>query len=156
MDKNQIEILVDKGLKELELTDCFLVDVSIHKQKVEVFIDSDDQVTFAKCKNLSRFIEAVLDEKKWLGESYTLEVSSAGVGRPLKYNRQYKKNIGRTLEVKTKSAETYKGILSEVSPHTIKIVWTDKEKQGKKKVLVEKEIILDIEDIEIAKIKVSF
>ena len=50
----------------------------------------------------------------------------------------------------------YKGILSEVTADTIKIVWTDKEKQGKKKVLVEKEIILDIGNIEIAKIKVSF
>lgn len=156
MNKNQIEILVDKGLNELELKDCFLVDVNIHKQKLEIFIDSDDQVTFSKCKRLSRYIEAVLDEEKWLGESYTLEVSSAGVGRPLKFPRQYKKNIGRQIEVKSNAGETYKGVLSEVSSKSIKVVWVEKEMQGKKKVTIEKQIILKLEDIEIAKIKVSF
>jgi ribosome maturation factor RimP len=156
VNKDQFEILVVKGLKELEFEDCFLVDIAINNKKVEIFLDSDDQVTFAKCRKLSRFIEEILDEKKWLGESYTLEVSSAGVDRPLKFPRQYVKNIGRKIEVKTKAEETYKGILAEANEKQIKVTWSEKEKQGKKKVTVEKEINLEIEDIDKAKIKVSF
>jgi ribosome maturation factor RimP len=153
--KDHIAILVDKGLEELGFQDCFLIDTNISNKKIEVFLDSDEQVTFKKCQKLSRYLEAILDENKWFGESYILEVSSAGVGTPLKYARQYIKNIGRKIEVKSEEG-TFKGVLAEANDQGIKITWTEREKQGKKKVNVDKEKILRMEDILKAKIKISF
>lgn len=156
MHKDQISILVDKGLEELGFQDCFLVDLNISNKKIEIFLDSDEQVTFKKCQKLSRYLEAILDENKWFGESYILEVSSAGVGKPLKYARQYVKNVGRKIEVKSTEGATFKGVLAEANDQEIKISWTEREKQGKKKVNVNKEKVLQMEDILNAKIKVSF
>ncbi len=158
MDVEKVSDLVKEILKEKELTDCYLVEVIIGNTKIEVYLDSDEHVSYSVCKQLSRGLEEVLDDKKWFGEKYTLEVSSAGVGRPLLLNRQFKKNEGRKIDVKTVTGEKYSGTLEEVTDEHIKITWTVRERlEGrKKKVNVEKEAKVVFTDIEKAKIKVSF
>ncbi len=158
MDVEKVSDLVNEILKEKELTECYLVEVVISNTKIEVYLDSDEHVSFSVCKQLSRGLEEVLDEKKWFGEKYTLEVSSAGVGRPLQLNRQFKKNVGRKIDVKTVSGEKYAGLLEEVTEDHIRITWTVRERlEGrKKKVNVEKEAVVVFTDIEKAKIKISF
>ena len=100
-----IEIVENHFAEDPAFADCFVVDVKQTNTKLDVFIDSDSSMTFEKCQKTSRIVEAYLDEEQPLGEKYTLNVSSPGVDRPLKFKRQYVKNKGRTLEVTTNEGE---------------------------------------------------
>lgn len=154
--EDKIERLVNDAFVELEYTDCFIVDIKINNTKVEIFLDSDSSITFEKCRRVSRMVEAVLDEKQWLGEKYMLDVSSAGVGKPLKFVRQYVKNIGRNVEVKTHDGEKVKGTLSAANEEQITVTYEETVKEGKKKkkIVVDQEI--PMESVKETKIKVSF
>lgn len=156
MIESKIEKLIDQAISELEYSDCFLVELKVNNTRVEIFLDSDDSVTFEKCRKISRKIEAVLDEEQWLGEKYTLEVSSAGVGRPLKFTRQYVKNIGRRVKVKTKNDGRFEGELVHADDEQIKIKFEETIKEGKKKKKVETVVEILRADITESKIKVSF
>lgn len=153
---DKLEKLVESAIEELEYTDTFLVDLKVNNTKVEVFIDSDENVTFEKCRKISRKIEAVLDEEQWLGEKYTLDVSSSGVGKPLKMTRQYIKNIGRTIHVVLKEGEKVKGVLSAADEEKISVEVEKTVKQGKKKTKVKEIQEISYADIDEAKIKISF
>src|SRR3970282_2449162 len=89
------EVLLDKP-------SVFLIDLTITDSfKIIVNIDGDNGVALQDCIDVSRFIDNNLDREE---QDYSLEVASVGVGSPLKLVRQYKKNIGRTLIVKTRAA----------------------------------------------------
>lgn len=156
MIEDKIEKLIQQAINELEYTDCFLVDLKINNTKVEIFLDSDESVTFEKCRKVSRRIEAVLDEKQWLGEKYTLEVSSAGVGKPLKFTRQYVKNIGRLVEIKKLDGEKLKGELVAADDDLVTIKFEETIKEGKKKKKIETVVEVPRLEIKESKIKVSF
>lgn len=152
----KFKALADKAIAELGYNDTFVVEIKSNNNKVEIFLDSDESVTFEKCRKISRLMEETLDDEKWLGEKYTLDVSSAGVGRPLKFNRQYVKNIGRTIEVKTKDGEKIKGILAQANDDDFGVEITKTVKTGKKKTKVAELIMVNYEDVKEAKIKVTF
>ena len=87
--------VLEQRFREEDLNDCFLVDVVEKKNdRIEVYIESDATLTIDTCKKVSRYLEKQIEEHKWLGEKYTLDVSSPGVDNPLKLVRQYKKNVG--------------------------------------------------------------
>lgn len=156
MLNSDIEKLVEKGLAELEFADTFLIEIKVKNNKIEVFLDSDGAISFLTCQKLSRWLEAVFDENKAFGENYTLEVSSAGVGSPLKLLRQYPKNIGRIIDIKHSEGKNTKGILRKVEGNLLFVEYEMKVKEGKKnkKVIVTDEI--KFEDIIESKIKISF
>ena len=156
MIEDKIEQLIHQAINELEYDDCFLVDLKVNNTRVEIFLDSDESVTFEKCRKISRKIEAVLDEEQWLGEKYTLEVSSAGVGKPLKFTRQYIKNIGRTIEIKKTDGEKVKGELVDADDDKVVVKFMETIKEGKKKKKVEQVLEIPRADIKESKIKVSF
>lgn len=92
--------VLEQRFREEDLNDCFLVDVVAKKNdRIEVYIESDATLTIDTCKKVSRYLEKQIEEHKWLGEKYTLDVSSPGVDNPLKLVRQYKKNVGRTIRI---------------------------------------------------------
>jgi ribosome maturation factor RimP len=125
---------------------------------VEVIIDADEGVNFDQCKKLSRVIENWLDGVDEenpqgtgtgiLGDDYTLEVSSPGVGRPLKFFRQYPRNVGRTFEVLNTEGSVLTGVLTAVDAEKMTLEWEEIRKEGKKKV---KEMI--IKDIPFSQVK---
>ena len=92
-----VELLEEK-FQEEAFAHLFLIELN-HKPNdvIEVFLDSDNSVTYEYCVKVSRYLEQHIEENGWLGEKYTLDVSSAGVGKPLKLKRQYVKNIGREV-----------------------------------------------------------
>lgn len=140
-----------------EMKDCFVTDVKISGPKIMVFVDSDTHMGFDRCRKISRYLESHFDESKAFGERYTLEVSSPGIGTPLKYKRQYKKNIGRKVEVHLKEkGKKVKGMLKEVNQDNLIVEYEVKEKQGKKN--IKKIILHEIEEKDIEKVivKVSF
>lgn len=156
MLEEKITDLLDDKFAEEEFSDCFLVDLSLNNTKLEVFLDSDEGINFETCRKISRYLEEHLDEQGWLGEKYTLEVSSPGVSRPLKLPRQYPKNIGRKLEVKTTSGEKLEGTMIAVDDRSITLAYKDRIKEGKRKKTIEVEREVPFEEIEKAKVKISF
>ena len=82
---------------QMDGTDLFVVDVRVAPGNgIEVVVDSDTQVGIDRCVALSRAIEASLDREQ---EDFELTVTSAGIGQPLRMLRQYRKLIGREVEV---------------------------------------------------------
>lgn len=69
---------------------------------LRIFIDKEGGVTIKDCENFSRAIEAILDVEDPIKSSYTLEVSSPGIDRPLKDKKDFLRNIGRNVKITTK------------------------------------------------------
>lgn len=136
IDKEKVQSVVNQ---ELEGTDLFLVDLKIGKDnKISVFIDGDNGVAIQNCIDLSRKIESNFDREV---EDFELSVFSSGVGEPLKLNRQYKKNIGRNIEVITnEEGEKIVGELLMVDKEKIVVKVQPKKKKDP---IVEKEILID-------------
>ncbi|PHI18890.1 ribosome maturation factor [Lewinellaceae bacterium SD302] len=155
--EERINDILDNLFATEEYSDCFLVDVKQSGNKVEVFVDSDDQIDFEKCRSISRHLEQeYLDVEKPLGDSYTLDVSSPGVGRPLKFYRQYPKNVGRNLEVTTTDGDVYTGKLLTVEPSRIVLEAKVRRKEGKRKKTVVEEIEIAFDAIKKSIVKISF
>jgi len=154
---DQVTTMLDEYFTtEEDFADCFVVDVTQSATRLEVFIDSDSGMTFRKCQRISRFLEAWLDEEQPLGDKYTLNVSSPGVDRPLKFQRQYAKNQGRTLEVTTTEGEKFKGELKTVADDGIVLTAKVRRKEGKRKVTVVEDTEISYDAIKKAIVKISF
>ncbi len=152
-----IERLLAEKFQEEAFADCFLIEVkSGTNQKLEVFVDSDSGITFEKCQQISRYLEQYIDENNWLGEHYTLEVSSPGVSRPLAQYRQYPRNIGRTVEVTLQNGSLCKGTLSAVSPEHIIVTEEVKTREGKKTKKEKVETVIPFSHIHKTVVKISF
>jgi len=151
------QLLEEKYTTDEAFADCFTVEIELKPgQKLYVFADSDTGMSFEKCQKLSRYLEAHLDANGWLGEAYLLEVSSPGISRPLKFPRQYKRNIGRTLAVTTTDKVQQEGILQSADDQHIVLSRTVIERIEKKKVEQTFETILPYENIEKAIVKLAF
>lgn len=151
--------LISTKFEELELAHLFLVDMKQNGETIQVFLDSDSAVLFEHCVLVSRYLENHIEENKWMPEKYTIDVSSAGVGTPLKSVRQYKKNIGRTINVRVKDNHKHiEGELTKVGEEGIVVTYQEKVKiEGRKK----KELItynkeINYQDIEKTVVKISF
>lgn len=81
-----------------------LVDVEYVKEAGEyylrIFIDKDGGVSLNDCEVVTRVINPILDEKDPIKENYFLEVSSPGLDRPLKKEKDFVRYAGRDVEVK--------------------------------------------------------
>lgn len=151
--KEKVEELLQGALNEKP--SVFLIDLNISDgYKITVTLDGDNGVTLQDCMDVSRAIEHNLDREE---QDFSLEVASAGVGSPLKHIRQYHKNIGRTLKVRTATGE-YEGELSKADDSTITLEWDAREpkKIGKGKETVRKSIEIPIEDIKQAIVTITF
>jgi ribosome maturation factor RimP len=139
----------------LEKPSIFLIDLIITDAfKVIVNLDGDNGVALQDCIDVSRYIDANLDREE---QDYSLEVASVGVGSPLKLIRQYKRNIGRALIVKTES-EIIEAELVDANDDFVVLSWQAREpkKTGKGKETVQKELKLPYGDIKEAIVTVTF
>lgn len=151
--KEEVSKLLNDAL--LERPHVFLIDLSISDTyKIIVTLDADNGVNLQDCIDISRSIENNLDRET---HDYALEVASVGVGSPLKLVRQYKKNVGRTLFVKT-SNETIEAELMEANDDFIVLSWLAREpkKIGKGKETVQKRIDIPYTDIKEAIVTINF
>jgi ribosome maturation factor RimP len=97
----------------------FLVDVVFksknpHAQKLLVMVDGDQGISIDDCADLSRALSDWLDTQADLNTPFTLEVSTPGLDQPLKLERQYRKNIGRDVNVHGKNGALVTGKLTQV------------------------------------------
>ncbi|UXP33068.1 ribosome maturation factor RimP [Reichenbachiella agarivorans] len=114
--------------------DLFLVDIiqkgSGAMSKVIVLLDGDNGISIDKCVEVSRSISRRLDEELELQEPLTLEVSSPGLDHPLKLDRQYQKNIGKSVKITLLDGSQIEGVLSKADPdHVVLEVLVDKKKK---------------------------
>ncbi len=134
----------------------FIVDVSVKRtgqgHKVKVLLDGDNGVTIDECATLSRDLGNRIEEDDLISSAYTLEVSSPGVDYPLGSERQYRKNIGRTLKIRRTDGKELKGILDQVDAEKITVAVT-KGKGKKKEETIE---IIPLGEIEKAIVQISF
>ena len=82
-----------------------LVDVEYVKEGsdwyLRAYIDKEGGITIDDCETVSRKLEAVLDREDFIGGAYILEVSSPGLTRALKKEKDYLRNLGKPVEVHT-------------------------------------------------------
>jgi ribosome maturation factor RimP len=163
MNTDQQIQLIEQRVQTLISQDpaVFLVEIKISPgNNIKVFIDGDDGVSIDKLVQYNRGLYKQIEEAGLFpGGDFSLEVSSPGLGEPLKLKRQYKKNIGRYVEVVTKEGIKKEGKLIGVTDNEI-VLEEEKGKDqhgrptGKKKELVEHTI--SNEDIKTTKIQIKF
>lgn len=133
--KEKVSGLLEVGL--LEKPTLFLIDLTITESfKIIVTLDGDNGVALQDCIDISRSIDNNLDREE---HDFSLEVASAGVSSPLKHIRQYKKNVGRILQVETDTVNI-EAKLVEANDDFIVMEWEAREpkKIGKGKETVQK------------------
>lgn len=103
MKKAEVESFVEKlAEKLLEGGDIEVVDVEYVREKdwyLRVFIDKEEGIELEDCQMLSEKLTEVLDEEDPIKEKYYLEVSSPGIDRPLKKDKDFIENYGLKVDV---------------------------------------------------------
>lgn len=131
----------------LEYVDCEYVLEGKEHQLI-IFIDSENGVTLDDCEKISLKVEAVLDELDPIEESYCLCVSSPGLDRPLKTERDFKKNIGNEVNIHLYKAinkiKDFRGILTGYHDDIIVIKTKDND------------ISFNIKDVAVVKLHIDF
>ncbi|TYA55195.1 ribosome assembly cofactor RimP [Formosa maritima] len=153
MFRTTVENLLKEGLEQKQY--LFLIDFSISEDNtIKVVIDGDHGVTVEDCMFISRAIEHNLDREE---QDFSLEVASAGATAPLVNKRQYKKNIGRTIEIKT-ADKIIEADLINATDNNIIVQWKSREPKpvGKGKVTVQNEAEIAYENIVEAKVMIKF
>lgn len=132
----------------------FLVEVKMKPtNNVKVFIDGDEGVILSDLIHYNRKLYKQLEESSvFANEDFSLEVSSPGLDEPLKLFRQYKKNIGRFVDITFNDGSKKEGKLMEATNGGV-IIETETGK-GKKKEINQESILFD--QIKNTKIQIKF
>jgi ribosome maturation factor RimP len=124
ISKEQITQLATQAIGEL---DVYIADVLVKSEnRIYVFLESDNRVMVEDCIIVSKFIESNLDRE---AEDFELNVSSYGVEQPLKFARQYIKNVGRTLSVKLNDDSELLGTIASATNEEVVVVVPAKKKK---------------------------
>ena len=110
-----------------------LVDVEYVKEGgnwyLRAYIDKPGGINVDDCEIVSRELSDILDEKDFIDEAYILEVSSPGLGRPLKKEKDFKRSLGQEVEVRTyrmmDRKKEFTGILKDHDKDTVTIEMED-------------------------------
>lgn len=117
----------------LERMQFELVDVEYVKEGatwyLRTYIDKEGGITVNDCEAVAREMNEILDREDYIEDSYVFEVSSPGLGRPLKKEKDYVRSMGKELEIRTyraidKKKEFY-GILTSYDEKTVTIETED-------------------------------
>ena len=106
-----------------------LVDVEFVKEGgdwyLRVYIDKDGGISVNDCEDISRAFNEILDREDYISEQYIFEVSSPGLTRPLKKEKDFKRSIGKLVDIKLyKPLEKVKeltGVLKDFDNATVTI-----------------------------------
>ena len=109
---------------------------------LRAYIDKPGGINVEDCEKVSRELSDILDEKDFIPDSYILEVSSPGLGRPLKKEKDFKRSIGEEVEIRTyrmiDRQKEFTGILAKYDENTVTI----EIEEGQEKVFEKSEIAL--------------
>lgn len=121
----------------LEANHFELVDVEYVKEGgswyLRAYIDKPGGITVDDCEIVNRALGDLLDEHDFIEESYILEVSSPGLGRPLKKERDFARSLGEEVEIRTyrmvNKQKEFRGILKAYDKDTVTIETEEEEEQ---------------------------
>ena len=110
-----------------------LVDVEWVKEGanwyLRVFIDKEGGITVDDCELVSRAFEEILDKEDYISENYIFEVSSPGLDRPLKKEKDFARSIGKDVELKLYKAinkeKEFVGVLAAYDEETVTLEMDD-------------------------------
>ena len=110
-----------------------LVDVEYVKEGstwyLRAYIDKPGGINIDDCEVVSRRLSDILDEKDYIDDAYILEVSSPGLGRPLKKEKDFKRSLGEEVEIRTyrmiDKQKEFTGILKDYDEKTVTIEMDD-------------------------------
>lgn len=152
--RERVESLLNEFLATRE--DLFLIDLKISAgDDVTVILDGDHGVSLQDCLDASRAIEFNMDREE---HDFSLQVMSAGLSEPLNSERQYRKNLGRNIDVLLNDSEKIEGELVKVEAEGIVLLlkYRKPKEVGKGKVDVEEEKFIPYSDIKKALVVVKF
>ena len=112
-----------------------LVDVEYVKEGgswyLRAYIDKEGGIAIDDCEVVSRALSEILDQKDFIEDAYILEVSSPGLGRPLKKEKDFVRSMGEEVEIRTYRAfnkqKEFVGILCAYDKDSVTIELEDKE-----------------------------
>ena len=113
----------------LEKYEFELVDVEYVKEAgtwyLRAYIDKPGGIAINDCEVVSRELSDLLDQKDFIDDSYILEVSSPGLGRPLKKERDFARSIGAEVEIRTyrmvEGRKEFTGVLEEYDSESVTV-----------------------------------
>jgi len=131
-----VQPIVDR--ENLELVDVEYVKELGHFY-LRVYIDKEDGVTILDCEKVSRALDEQLEVADPVTDAYILEVSSPGLDRPLKKDKDYQRSIGKDVEFKLYKAidgsKEFVGSLVSYTPETMTVTIDGQEKTFERKAL---------------------
>ena len=113
----------------LERNNFELVDVEYVKEGstwyLRAYIDKEGGITVDDCEIVAREMNEILDREDYIEDSYVFEVSSPGLGRPLKKEKDYIRSMGKELEIRTyrsmNGSKEFYGVLTGYDDDTVTI-----------------------------------
>ena len=122
----------------LEKYEFELVDVEYVKEAgtwyLRAYIDKPGGIAINDCEVVSRELSDLLDQKDFIDDSYILEVSSPGLGRPLKKERDFARSIGAEVEIRTyrmvEGRKEFTGVLEEYDSESVTVSYEDGTKHN--------------------------
>jgi ribosome maturation factor RimP len=130
--EERTEKLITPILEEMQFE---LVDVEYVKEGsmyyLRTYIDKEGGITINDCEAVARRMNELLDQEDFIPDSYTFEVSSPGLGRQLKKEKDFVRNMGKEVEIRTYRAidrcKEFYGILTAYDKESVTIA-DEKEK----------------------------
>lgn len=132
--EQKTEEILNPIMEELEFE---LVDVEYVKEAgtwyLRAYIDKPGGITVDDCEAVSRKFSDVLDEKDYIEDTYIFEVSSPGLGRPLKKDKDFQRSLGEEVEIRTyrpiDRQKEFVGELKAYDKESVTIVYEDDTEQ---------------------------
>lgn len=141
MAKQKVEdIVFDLAKPIIDRRGFELVEVEYKKEGADwylrIYIDKEGGITIDDCQAVSEEISELLDQVDPIEHAYIFEVSSPGIDRPLKTERDYQKNMNKLLEIKLYSPmdgkKQIEGVLTSYTDDTVEIEQNGKKMELKK------------------------
>lgn len=159
MKKQEIIEVVEALLAPIAQEHSYeIVDVEYEKEGpdwyLRIYADKEGGFSINDCVTLSRAIEAVLEEKDPIEDAYILEVSSPGLDRPLKKDKDYFRSFGKLVEVKLYKADKEKGLDKEFVAELT--AYDAETKMVTLKLENEEEVVLNRKDLAAIRLAVIF
>lgn len=139
------ELIAGLVLRILEGTDLDLVDIEYVREKdwyLRIFIDKPGGIEIDDCQYVSERLTKLLDEKDPIKEKYYLEVSSPGIDRPIRKDKDFARNYGKKVDLLFYSAwNGLKSLTAVLLGHDLNTVTVE---YSEAPVAIERKIIANI------------
>lgn len=138
MAKKEYESMTEELMMPIIEANHFeLVDIEWVKEGsnwyLRAYIDKEGGITVDDCELVSRAFNDILDEKDYISENYIFEVSSPGLDRPLKKDKDFERSLGEEVEIRLYKAidkqKEFSGVLDRYDKTTVTIIDEDEEEK---------------------------